>query len=207
MSLFYERIRLAKTPNETILTPIVLGRAGIGESYWDASLDAIPDRFLYKDTVAGYIMKMHEFEPWGYGLVLSGPFGTGKSALGSIILKEGLMRRGRAYSVRCSTMVDLMWSKKRGGEELPNGCPFLEGLENVSFLLLDDFEIFDSKAKNRAVEQVLYARYERRLPTIIATNLGWERLLEVTYLKSLLMDRYWPVEVSGINWREKAPTP
>ena len=211
MSLFYERLALSKTSNPSILTPIVLRRALIGESYWNASLDAIPDRFPYKDEVGGYILEMHKWAETGHGFVFSGPFGTGKTALGCVLLKEGLMRRARCLKIRCSTMVDRMWSKKR--EELPNGCPFQEGLVNVTFLFIDDFEIFSppntpgaTSPKDRAVEEILYARYERRLPTFIATNLGWERLVAVTYLQSLLKDRYWPVEVAGINWRVNPPS-
>jgi DNA replication protein DnaC len=212
MSLFYERLPLASKPNESILTPIVLHRALIGETYWDSSLDAVPDHLSYKDTVQGYIMKMHEYERAGLGMVFSGPFGTGKTALGCIVLREGLARRGRSLKIRCSTMVDRLWSKRPS--PLPNGAPLREGLENVNFLFLDDFEIFSNDeragatgAKDRIVEEILYARYERKLPTIIATNLGWDRLTDITYLKSLLKDRYWPVRVAGINWREKPPAP
>jgi len=204
VSLFYERIPLSSEPNPEILTPAVLRRADIGESYWGDKLDAIPDHLSYKDVIAGYIMKIHEYERGGYGLLLSGEFGTGKTSLGSIILKEALMRRARCFTVRCAVMVDRLWSKQR--QELPNGAPFEEGLTNVNFLFIDDFEVFDSTPKNRAVEQIIYARYARRLPTIIATNLKWKDVFDLPYLKSLLTDRYWPCPVVGINWREKPPT-
>lgn len=201
MSLFYERYPLSSEPNEEILTPIVLRRAQIGEKYWSATLDAIPDRFEYKDNVLGYVLKMHEHAETGWGLVLSGSFGSGKTAIGSIILMEGLKRRGRCLSVPCAAMVDRLWLK-RGGELL-NGAPFREGLEHVSFLFIDDFEFFDSKAKNTLVEQIIRARYDRDLPTIISTNLAWGRLLEEHYLESMLHDRWWPVTVKGIDWRKR----
>lgn len=201
MSLFYERYPLSKIPREEILTPIVLRRALIGEKYWDASFDAIPDRFGYKDTVRGYVLKMHEHAKTGWGMVLSGKWGTGKTALGSIVLMEGLKRRARCLSIPCAEMVDRLWEKRP--RPLPNGAPFREGLENVTFLLLDDFEVFDSKAKNTLVEQIVRARYNRDLPTIISTNLDWDRLLEEDYLESMLHDRWWPVTVAGIDWRRR----
>lgn len=201
MSLFYERYPMSKEPNEEILTPVILRRAQIGEMYWSASFDAIPDHIGYKDLVVGYTLKMHERAEDGWGLVLSGPWGTGKTALGSLILMEGLKRRGRCLSISCITMIDQLWAKRP--VYLLNGAPLREGLENVSFLFLDDFELFESGAKNSLVESIIRARYIRNLPTIISTNHTWDRLLDGTYLNSMLPDRWWSVSVKGIDWRKR----
>jgi DNA replication protein DnaC len=203
VNVWYQRLKLTKDPNPQILTPDVLRRAWIGEDYWHVSLKSIPDGYSYKKTIQWYIALMHIYAPGGYGLILQGPFGSGKTAIGSIILKEALMRRARCLSIRCSAMIDKLWAKRP--TILPNGAPLRIALENVTYLLLDDFEVFDSKAKNRAVEEILKTRSERKLPTIIATNLEWQKVLDERYLDSLLNDRYYPVPVTGIDWRKNPP--
>lgn len=204
MSLFYERMKLSKKPNRSILTPKVLRRARIGELYWDASIHSIPPELPYVDLVKGYILNLHEHAETGWGMVFSGPFGTGKTALASIVLMEALCRRARCLSIRANVMVDLLWSSRPAF--LPNGAPLREGLENVTFLLLDDFEIHAEhatkpSAKDTTVGEILYERYARSLPTIITTNRDWDAISNVNYLKSFINDRYWPVHIEGLDWR------
>ena len=205
MSLFYERLPLSPEPKGR-LTPKILRRALIGEKYWSATLDAIPDRMPYKDEVGGYILKLHTFtqmghDESGFGLCLTGPLGSGKTALGCIILMEALKRGGRCLMFTFDDLVNRLWSKQ--AQYLPNGAPLQEGLENVHFLLLDDFRVEGTGAKDRAIEQVIRARYNRDLPTILATNEEWEQLLAERYLESMLNDRWWPVSVEGIDWRKR----
>ena len=102
-------------------------------------------------------------------------------------------------------MVDYLWANKP--PILPNGAPIRVAMEEVNFLLLDDFEVFSSEHKNRAVEGVLKARNDALRPTIITTNLPWTDILDLGYLKSICFDRYYPVSVTGINWRQKPPVP
>lgn len=211
MSVWYQRLTLAQEPNPGALSPNVLRRANIGEDYWDASLDFIPDRFPYKDEVEGYINFMHEWDRIGMGMMLSGPYGTGKTAIGCIVLREALMRRASCYAIRCSTMVNRLWDKKQ--TILKNGAPLRVALENVHYLFIDDFEIFGSRPgetrsnKDLEVEEIIKSRTENRLPTIIATNVEWTVLLDLGYLNSQVHKWFWPYNITGIDWRKKPPVP
>jgi len=202
-SLFYERLPLSKTAKTKVLTDAVRRRAGIGRAHWKGSLDSIPDSMPYKALIHGYIVGMPQFEQSGFGLVFYGPLGTGKTTLGAIILRNALARGGRCYAIRCGHMVDALCSKER--IQLENGAPLLEGLINVNYLLLDDFQRENQPWRERKIEEVLRTRYDEQLPTIITTNMEKDELREIKWMESMFIDSYLSVEIAGINWRKAPP--
>lgn len=206
MSEWYIRFPLTGEPDTTVLTDEVRRKARIGLTHWAATLDQVPDELPHKIAIKRYIRHLHDwYEPAGCGLVLYGDTGVGKTALGSIILRNVLARGGYALSIRSSEMVDHLCANYdfRFGPEWP---PLIEMLRGVTCLLLDDFVEEDKDWRLRHVENVLRARYDEKLPTIITTNVNKDDMFAINWLKSLFIERYHGVKVGGLNWRLKPPS-
>lgn len=205
MSIWYERFRLSDKPNRSILTEKVRRRARIGKNHWAARIQAVEDSMPYKQRIMDYIDNMPEHERNGKGLVLFGPLGSGKTSIGTIILRNALARGARALSIRSADMVDELMSQKP--MVLPNGAPIKEALTNVNYLLLDDFVKENVDWRLRKVENILRARYDNDLPTIITTNMKRDEMFKIDWFKSLISDktRYDGIEISGERWRVDPP--
>ncbi len=213
MSIWYQRFRLSELRDtradrdlaKRILTEETRKRALIGRSHWQTRLQAIPDTFDFKQSVQDYIDDMPNLEAKGKGLILFGPLGSGKTSIGTIILRNALARGARAISIRSTEMIDKLCSKNQ--HRLPNGAPLLEGLYNVNYLLLDELEPEDKDWRERKLESVLRHRYSEDLPTIITTNMSRKEMFAIRWLKSLLSDKskYDGIQIDGINWRADPP--
>lgn len=205
MSIWYERFRLTDEPNRDILTDQVRRRAGIGRSHWAARLQKIPDNSPYKKQIKDYIDNLPDNEQAGVSVVLHGPLGSGKTSIGTIILRNALARGARVLSIRASDMVDDLLSKKQ--RLLDNGAPLREGLTNVNVLLIDDLAIESEAWRRRCLEGILRRRYDDQLPTIITTNMGPKEMTSLPWLTSLFSDKshYMGIEIKGINWRRDPP--
>ena len=205
MSKWYARFPLTPEPEPKILTEEVRRKARIGRTHWEARIQQVPDRLPYKAAIKRYIRHMHDwYEPAGCGLVLYGKVGHGKTALGSIVLRNALARGGYALSIRATEMVDHLYTNPNFRFD-PGWPPLIEMLHGVTFLLLDDLVEEDKDWRLRYVENVLRARYDERLPTIITTNVDKDSMFAINWLKSLFFERYHGIEVSGINWRLDPP--
>jgi DNA replication protein DnaC len=203
VDLFYERWPLSEKPDPRFLTEATRRRAKIGKSHWEARLSAIPDGFDFKQIIKGYIAKMHLHERAGLGLFLYGSVGSGKTSLGSIVLRNALARGGLVLSMRAVDMVDELTSRRP--VDLPNGSSLINGLRNVNYLLLDDFVAEDKVWRTNKIESVLRARYDERLPTIITTNMTKDDVFEIPWFKSFLFERFIGVKITGIDWRKNPP--
>lgn len=199
------RYQLSEKPRDKILCSAARDHALIGKTHWTASLDKISDELYYKKLIKGYIAKMHEYEPKGIGLLIYGELATGKTSIGTIVLKNALARGGRVLSMRCSQLIDGMLKPERA--ILPNGLNIRQGLlsENYNYLMIDDFYIDELDWRFKQVETVLRSRYDSKLPTIITTNLTQKDLESRPWLMTLLFERYFRIKVEGINWRLENP--
>jgi len=204
VGLYYERWPLSDTPDPKFLTDGARRRAGIGKSHWEARVASIPDGFAYKDILKGYIAGMRSYEQAGLGLLLYGHLGSGKTSIGTIVLRNALARGGSILSIRSRDMVDELTSRRP--IELENGSTLVNGLKKVNYLLIDDLLPEDKSWRETKIESVLRARNDERLPTIITTNMGQEDLFNIQWFKSLIFERYLGVKVTGIDWRKQPPT-
>jgi len=198
---YYVRFQIKARPNPSILTDAVRCNANIGESYWETSLDKIPPSFIYKTKVLTYLRKLQDWEPEGVGLLLHGQHGSGKTSLGSIVLRNVIAREGRGFMISAGELFDKLIRKP--AVILPNKATLEECVKNVQFLMIDDLkEWLSHEWKDRVLEEVVRARYDDRLPTIITTNLPMKTLQECAWLWSLIQERFLQVEVAGIEWRK-----
>ena len=209
-NMWYQRLPLTKEVNERILTDKVRRRARIGRNHWDTSFDMIPDDLpldkqgrTYKKRLYDYCRTLEQWEPMGIGWVLYGGFGTGKTALGSLILKYCLAKGGRALSFRYADLLDRLMSFKP--QFAPNGAPLDIALTNVNYLLIDDLEVEDGE-RSRKLETVVRRRYDERLPTIITSNESIELLGKIDWLRDMVKLSFKTGDINGVNWRQDPPS-
>jgi len=159
--------------------------------------------FTYKQELFNYCRTMEHWEPMGIGWILYGGFGTGKTALGSLILKYCLAKGGRVLSFRYADLLDRLMSFKP--QFAPNGAPLAVALANVNYLLIDDLEVEDGE-RSRKLETVIRRRYDERLPTVITTNESSDRLGEIDWLRDMVKPSFYTYDINGVNWRQDPPS-
>jgi len=195
------RFSLSEKPNPQILTEESRRRARIAVSHWEATLDQIEDQLPYKKFIKGYISNMHDHVAQaGAGLLLHGPVGSGKTALGSIVLREALARGGRVLSVTATELIDNEASKHP--LILPNGAPISVAMRHVSYLLIDDLDPSeDARWHKKRLPEVVKARLDNFLPVIITTNSRIEELKTINWFDSYKEKYLFEVPVRGMNFR------
>lgn len=112
----------------------------------------------------------------GWGLILTGGVGTGKTHLA---VGFGLLALGLGYTVYATTLADLLHAMRMGWEA---GNPrrqarLVERACDVHLLILDDLGMEKPTAWARErLSQVINRRYEANRTTIVTTNLNLDQL-------------------------------
>lgn len=111
----------------------------------------------------------------GSCLLLCGNPGTGKNHLATAICKQVMKSGYSVLRVKASQFLDMFWAK--GFDEREK---WLSELAKVDLLFFDEIgRSSETKNSQDAFFRLIDARYEAVLPTIIATNLNREELIEV----------------------------
>lgn len=198
----------------------LLGRhllnAGIGDAYQRYSWNhvrAVSEPVLAQ--VHEYIENMRGFVEAGAGLLLWSPrFGSGKSLLTYLVLKEALSQGISGYFTSFSQMTDhytASWSSNDHKEW------FTKKIQNVGMLGIDEIgkeNAARSGVVNELLDKVVRDRVANARPTMIATNLNPDQPEGSTEvgkdfsryhagLVDLLSECSMVIEVSGPSYREK----
>lgn len=111
----------------------------------------------------------------GSCLLLCGKPGTGKNHLATAICKQVMKSGYSVLRVKASNFLDTFWGK--GFDEREK---WLMDLAKVDLLFFDEIgRSSETKNAQDAFFRIIDARYEAVLPTIIATNLNREELIDV----------------------------
>lgn len=147
-------------------------RAGGMDGYRDKTFTT----FVALPSVAGHAARCAAFaeKPEGW-LLMVGPYGTGKSHLAMAI---GNRQLDLGSSVYFATVPDLLSDLKAtfdgGGETYTKR---FERIRNVGLLILDDFGTEKPSDWNQEkMFQIVNHRYQRRMPTVITTNVDLRRI-------------------------------
>lgn len=175
-------------------------RSLIPDSFWDVSLEAIPDGIAYKEIIRKYIENLDDHVRDGVGLVLAGPHGSGKTSAAVIIAKEVLARGGSCRFVTEDKLVGAVINKEREDED----WTFERRVRETMMLVLDDLGMVPLSGGANIVERVMNERLQYARPTIITMNLGpGEFDSRYPALSERIKGRMLWVACSGINWREE----
>lgn len=192
--------------------------SGIGLTYQRYSwTDA---RYVSSDNlerVIDYLNSAEDFVDAGYGLLLSGMKGTGKSLIAANVGKNLLLR---GYGLMYLTFSSLLSSLTAGWNDEEDREWFVKRVRNAKVLVVDDIgrehrQRITDKGGTRevrttisesAIDEVLRHRVASSLPTIITTNMS-EDELRSGYggnVMSLMAERSKVVEFQGEDFRPRA---
>lgn len=185
---------LRTEPNEEMLRV-----SNVPERKWGAELKRVKGDSPYLAEVRGYLGKLRENIEAGDGLLLWGPYRSGKSCLAACVVREVAAHRCRAYWLEAFALVD-GWLA--GEDDLRRRM-----VEEAYLLVVDDLGTEGSMPLRRElVETALRLRMERRGATVITTNLSPDQL-EAYYgakLSALLRECVRPIKVAGVDWNKEA---
>lgn len=177
--------------------------SGIPRSFWNVqSSDVTHNKEIFRRVICQYRKKRKKVLRRGWGLILMGDNGSGKTMFASYIATQ-FLRRGT--SIYYTTLVGLNEDFKRGFSD-PAFSARLETALEADFLILDELgkELRADGHLGVRLEQILKQRYDDARPTVIATNLSWEEIVKRygTSIESMLEGRYVKVPLSAGDYRK-----
>ena len=119
--------------------------------------------------------EFNRYRAAGACLLLCGRPGTGKNHLATAISKRLLADGYSVLRVKAAQYLDAYWSKSFEERET-----WLQRMAVVDLLMIDEIgRSSNAKSAQDAFFRLLDARYEAQLPSLIATNLNRDELIEV----------------------------
>jgi len=163
------------------------------------------NKAAFDDTVRPYCDKLRIARAKGYGLLLLGDNGVGKSVFSSYVLTRAI---AIGYTAYYTTLPRLDHELKRGFNDRVAADRLREMLTS-DFVALDEmgkehFKGGDSYMRTQ-VERILKDRYDDGMPTLIATNASARELKKVygATLASILTGKYQIVMLEPGDYREQ----
>lgn len=171
--------------------------ANVPERKWGASLDKVPGNRKYVQDVRAYLGRLKEALVAGDGLLLWGPYRSGKSSLATCVLREVAAHRCRPYWLESFALVD-GWLA--GEDDLRR-----QMVERSHLLVVDDLGMEGAAPiRKEILDAALRMRLERGGATVVTTNMSPEQMLGYygEKLVALLKECLRPVSVEGVDWTE-----
>lgn len=182
------------------LTKEHLSRAGVGKRYYDVTLDRIPNRYGYKEKIRNYIDSLEENISEGRGLLITGPYGSGKTGSSVIIMKYVLNLGGTALMVSSD---DIMQTAIED-QDFDDRYTMWERMSMVDLFVMDDLggEHVKEFGKSK-IEKIVRNRYNCKRATIVTSNLMLEELAEQYQgLMQVLTSQSAHISLGDHDWRE-----
>lgn len=180
--------------------------AGLGKSYqvlsWaDVDAQVFAHNQDAMDALADYWQNSMYYVARGFGLMLYGGNGTGKTLLSSLLLKR-LLTHGRGVDGYFTTFTNLLDRYAGGWADKDLAAWFERRVTNAEVLVIDDIGKEYSgriSMSSNALDNVLRTRVQHDRPTIFTTNLSMPEFRK-TYSGStwgLLSEKVLPYEIKG----------
>lgn len=149
------------------LSSDALRTAGIPRLFWTLGLDSFPGDPNACDFVRKYIRSFKKSRTVGAGFFIQGGPCSGKTFLGTFVLKMALVS---CQNVRYTTLSDLtqqlLGSSEHRGISIPNAYG-----TTVDFLFVDDLPNEPNRGEISALARVLQVRKQTGAPVILASEL------------------------------------
>jgi DNA replication protein DnaC len=167
----------------------ILERAKIPRRFWATSLDFMTESESKKKYI-DYLRDLDKKLKTGTSLLLHGPYGTGKTACASLVLIEVLARSSNRTLFVQSAQID--WLARHRTDDS------WDLLVEASFVVIDDIGAERQVDWNNAwFEEVVRARYNDQLPTILTSNIPPAALNEkFGWLEGVVRDSFEQIELT-----------
>ena len=169
---------------------------------WTFANDDLSNKKITQ-AMQNYVDNFPELKKQGKGLLLYGQCGTGKT-YAACEVANALIDKG--YSVLVTNFARVLNSLQGTFEKQD----YIDELNSNSLLILDDLGIErDTPYAREQVYNIIDARYRAGLPMIITTNLTMDKIKATQDIDNMriydrILERCFPIEVSGENRRRKA---
>lgn len=202
-------------PQRTHLSTVNLKRRGVPVQYHKHTYEDLddfnsPERKVVIDYVKEYIKDIHQRFEINEGIFLYGSNGVGKSYIASLITLYAY--RFRYTSKRCTFAEYIheytsLWNIK-DSETLEEATGlFYHNYKAVEFLVIEEIgKELDTKLSPTVLEDLLRYREEKKLVTIICTNLTPKDVVERygNSIGSLIQGNFTPIQLVGADNRKRA---
>jgi len=182
--------------------------AGIGTTY--QRLD-FPDYDGDKEVLSALLRYIEGYERYaarGIGLLLTGSYGTGKTLLANLILKEFVKQGYRVFATTFAQTIDMLTAGWKSNDDRRY---FQRRFVDSEILLLDDVGR-ELRSKSNLTEStfdtILRTRVQEGRPTFITTNMSPEELGDGygSAVLSLLKEHSIVCEMTGEDFRPLSNT-
>lgn len=160
-------------------TSRLLGKSNIPKRFAGCDFDnyktATENQKKVLEKCKSFAENFQRYHKSGACLLLCGRPGTGKNHLATAISKRLLSDGYSVLRIKASQYLDAYWSK---GFEDREG--WLNDMAKVDLIMIDEIgRSSNAKSAQDAFFRLIDARYEAELPTMLATNLNREELIDV----------------------------
>jgi DNA replication protein DnaC len=182
--------------------------AGIGVTYQRLDFSDYGGDQEILNALAKYMDNYERYASQGIGLLLTGPFGTGKTMIANLVLKEFVKKGYRCFATTFAQTVDMLTASWKSQEDRRY---FQRRFVDSEILLLDDVGR-ELRAKSNLMEStfdtILRQRVQEGRPTFITTNMSPEELGEGygAAILSLLKEKSISCEINGEDFRTRSNT-
>lgn len=152
-------------------------------------------------VIRQYIENFKMYRVKGWGLMLWGNFGSGKTASGCVILKEAVVRNQMTGLWILASDIPKFVIEKTVFDKDQS---MIERIESVDLLVIDEVILHQGdKFTDIVVESVLRKRIGCCLPTCLTTNLSPDQFKSAyPALANVMTEAVWPVRCEG-NFRNE----
>jgi len=177
-----------------------LERMKVPKLLWLVELDRVPQK--QKRIVLKYINELPKYLGLGWGLLMWGVFGSGKSGAAAVILKFGVTKQKRTgLWVFADDIPGYVIEKISFDQEET----YYDRMLSVDLLVIDEL-LFKNKKDSFAdtvVEMVFRRRLAQKKSTIFTSNIGVDTIRdEYPALHSVMTEVLYPVQFTE-KFREK----
>ena len=162
-----------------------LEKAGIYRRFQGITFDAIerhglpPSESIRRNynEAKEYAARMAENQKNGYGLILSGTYGTMKTTIAVAVLRKWLDDGHAGLLVPMCSLIDDLYTMRALNKE--EWARYEARIRSTPLLVLDDLggENTDQGWVLSKVDSIITERYNKMLPIIITTNLSKDELM------------------------------
>jgi DNA replication protein DnaC len=175
----------------------------IPEDYWGVSLEAIPSELKYRASLEAYLKDLEKNLANGVGMILSGPYGCGKTSAAVIIGKEAAekYRAVRFYMEPRLVRAIFRRETEEHGEATHD---VYDIVESVPLLIIDDWGLVKRSEESDVVENLILERIQNKKASILTTNLSPDQMKSrYPTVIPRMEGKFIYVDCTGINWRER----
>ena len=162
-----------------------LEKAGIFRRFQGVTFDTIECRGLPQDEsirhnygeAKEYATNLEENQKRGYGLILSGTYGTMKTTIAVAVLRAWIDGGHAGLLVPMCSLIDNLYTMRALNKE--EWARYESRIRSTPLLVLDDLggENTDQSWVLAKVDSIITERYNKCLPIIITTNLSKDELM------------------------------